>query len=78
MRLSGTFQGTSSSFDTAKSLFILLSDVKYLYMVLEYIVGGEFFTHLRKAGRFDHTAAKFYGSQIISPRNASAEIPHGS
>ena len=25
------------------------ADVKYLYMVLEYIVGGEFFTHLRKA-----------------------------
>lgn len=40
-------------------------DVKYLYMVLEYIVGGEFFTHLRKAGRFDHTAARFYGTQII-------------
>jgi len=26
-------------------------DARYLYMVLEYIVGGEFFTHLRKAGR---------------------------
>jgi protein kinase A/protein kinase X len=34
-------------------------------MVLEYIVGGEFFTHLRKAGRFDHTASKFYATQII-------------
>ena len=34
-------------------------------MVLEYIVDGEFFTHLRKAGRFDHVASKFYGSQII-------------
>jgi serine/threonine protein kinase len=34
-------------------------------MVIEYIVGGEFFTHLRKAGRFEHTAAKFYASQII-------------
>lgn len=40
-------------------------DVKYLYMVLEYIVGGEFFTHLRKSGRFDNDAAKFYVSQII-------------
>eukprot|EP00605_Chrysophyceae_sp_TOSAG23-4_P002717 GSChrysophyteH1.ASY1.ANO1.2996.1 assembled CDS len=39
-------------------------DVKFLYMVLEYIVGGEFFTHLRKAGRFDHTASKFYATQI--------------
>ncbi|KAJ1401206.1 kinase-like domain-containing protein, partial [Ochromonadaceae sp. CCMP2298] len=40
-------------------------DAKFLYMVLEYIVGGEFFTHLRKAGRFDHVASKFYASQII-------------
>lgn len=40
-------------------------DVKYLYMVLEYVVGGEFFTHLRKSGRFDQNASKFYASQII-------------
>jgi hypothetical protein len=33
-------------------------------MVLEYIVGGEFFTHLRKAGRFDNTTAKFYAAQV--------------
>jgi len=39
-------------------------DPKFLYMVLEYIVGGEFFTHLRKAGRFDHVASKFYATQI--------------
>lgn len=34
-------------------------------MVIEYIIGGEFFTHLRKAGRFDQNAAKFYSTQII-------------
>lgn len=33
-------------------------------MVLEYVIGGEFFTHLRKAGRFDQNASKFYSSQI--------------
>ena len=27
-------------------------DARFLYMVLEYIVGGEFFTHLRKAKWF--------------------------
>ena len=44
---------------------MLVLDPKYLYMVLEYIVGGEFFTHLRKAGRFDHMTARFYVGQII-------------
>ena len=34
-------------------------------MVLEYIVGGEFFTHLRKAGRFDQLTARFYIAQVI-------------
>jgi hypothetical protein len=42
----------------------LRADTKYLYMCLEYVVGGEFFTHLRKAGRFDDNSAKFYAAQI--------------
>merc|ERR1719364_351216 len=41
-------------------------DQRYIYMVLEYIVGGEFFTHLRKAGRFDNEQSMFYGAQITS------------
>ncbi len=40
-------------------------DERFLHMVLEYVVGGEFFTHLRKAGRFDNNTAKFYASQIV-------------
>lgn len=39
-------------------------DIKYLYMVLEYVAGGELFTHLRRAGRFDSETSKFYASQI--------------
>merc|ERR1719429_908763 len=35
-------------------------------MLLEYIVGGEFFTHLRKAGRFDNDQSMFYASQIVA------------
>jgi len=41
-------------------------DARYIYMVLEYIVGGEFFTHLRKAGRFDNSQSCFYGAQIAA------------
>merc|ERR1711959_59559 len=41
-------------------------DQRYIYMVLEYIVGGEFFTHLRKAGRFDNDQSCFYGAQIAA------------
>ena len=30
------------------NMFGSFHDPRYIYMVLEYIVGGEFFTHLRK------------------------------
>ena len=40
-------------------------DTRYLYMILEYVVGGEFFTHLRKAGRFENATSKFYAAQIV-------------
>uniref|UniRef100_A0A6S9HA20 cAMP-dependent protein kinase n=1 Tax=Heterosigma akashiwo TaxID=2829 RepID=A0A6S9HA20_HETAK len=40
-------------------------DPKYLYMVLEYIIGGEFFSHLRRTGRFDNSASCFYSAQIV-------------
>jgi len=41
-------------------------DSRYLYLLLEYVVGGEFFTHLRKAGRFDNDTSRFYAAQISS------------
>merc|ERR1712118_293872 len=34
------------------NMFGCFHDQRYLYLLLEYVVGGEFFTHLRKAGRF--------------------------
>jgi len=41
-------------------------DQRYVYMVLEYVVGGEFFTHLRKAGRFNNEQSCFYASQVAA------------
>lgn len=38
----------------------------HLYMLLEYVPGGELFSHLRREVRFSNDGAKFYGSQIVS------------
>ena len=48
------------------NLFGVFHDNRYLYLVLEYVVGGEFFTHLRKAGRFDNDTARFYAASIAA------------
>jgi len=48
------------------NMFGAFHDPKYIFMVLQYIVGGEFFTHLRKAGRFDNDQSCFYSSQIAA------------
>jgi len=48
------------------NLAATFQDPKHLYMVLEYVMGGELFTHLRKAGRFDHPTAKFYSASVVA------------
>jgi len=47
------------------NLLAFFQDAKNLYLVLEYVRGGEMFTHLRKAGRFTDEVAKFYAAEVV-------------
>ncbi len=38
--------------DFSKKIQFSIKDNSYLYMVLEFVPGGEMFSHLRKVGRF--------------------------
>ena len=40
-------------------------DNRFLYMLLEYVPGGELFTYLRTAHRFDNTTSLFFASEIV-------------
>ncbi len=40
-------------------------DNRFLYMLLEYVPGGELFTCLRTSGRFDNPTALFFASEIV-------------
>lgn len=48
------------------NLYATFHDPSYLYMVLEYVNGGEFFTHLRRCGRLDNASAKFYCASVAT------------
>eukprot|EP00761_Pharyngomonas_kirbyi_P012780 gb/GECH01012807.1/.p1 GENE.gb/GECH01012807.1/~~gb/GECH01012807.1/.p1 ORF type:complete len:355 (+),score=81.78 gb/GECH01012807.1/:1-1065(+) len=47
------------------NLFKTFQDENNLYMIMDYILGGEIFTHLRKCGKFPNDVAKFYIAQIV-------------
>jgi protein kinase A len=38
---------------------------RYLYLILEYINGGELFVYLRTVGKLDVEQAKFYAAHIV-------------
>lgn len=40
-------------------------DSDRLYLLLEYVVGGELFSHLRKAGKFPNDVGKYYAAEVI-------------
>ena len=46
-------------------LYRTFQDKAHVHMLLEYVNGGEVFSHLRKAGRFSKEIAKFYTGQIV-------------
>jgi len=56
---------SSIDFPFVVKLAYSFKDTSNLYMVLEYVTGGEMFTHLRKTGRYSEENACFYASQIV-------------
>eukprot|EP01013_Petalomonas_cantuscygni_P007014 TRINITY_DN184_c0_g1_i1.p1 TRINITY_DN184_c0_g1~~TRINITY_DN184_c0_g1_i1.p1 ORF type:complete len:342 (-),score=73.22 TRINITY_DN184_c0_g1_i1:834-1859(-) len=47
------------------NLMCTFSNETRLYMVLDYIPGGELFSHLRKALKFPSDVSKFYAAEIV-------------
>eukprot|EP00741_Cyanophora_paradoxa_P010446 tig00000037_g10101.t1 len=47
------------------NLYGTCQDEKTLFMALEFVSGGEMFSHLRKAGRFSNETARFYAGCIV-------------
>jgi len=47
------------------NLYRSFQDEKYLFMLEEYVIGGEMFSHLRRAGRFSNEVTRFYAAEIV-------------
>lgn len=47
------------------SLITSFSDYESLYMLLDYCPGGEVFSYLRRAKRFDENTSRFYAAEIV-------------
>ena len=47
------------------SLEASFSDAEFLYLLLDYVPGGELFSYLRKWRRFDEDMARFYAAEIV-------------
>ena len=55
--------------DFAANLNGVFQDDQNLYLCFDYIPGGELFSHLRKAQKFEERVAKFYAAEISSALN---------
>jgi len=47
------------------NLFATFQDERHLHMTIEYVLGGELFSQLRKVGRFSNDTARFYAGEIV-------------
>ncbi|BGP36104.1 Cytochrome c oxidase subunit 1 [Rhodotorula toruloides] len=47
------------------NLFCTFQDEANLYMLLEFVQGGELFSHLRRAGRFSPDVSRFYIANLV-------------
>ncbi|KAI9332251.1 camp-dependent protein kinase catalytic subunit beta, partial [Obelidium mucronatum] len=47
------------------NLVCTFQDDRHLFMLMEYVVGGELFSHLRRAGKFSNDMARFYAAEIV-------------
>ncbi|KAH8874237.1 cAMP-dependent protein kinase catalytic subunit 1 [Schistosoma japonicum] len=47
------------------SMDFSFKDNSNLYMVLEFVSGGEMFSYLRRVGRFSEEDSRFYASQVV-------------
>jgi protein kinase X len=47
------------------NMFASFKDKKNLYMLMEFVIGGELFSQLRKVGRFGNDTARFYAAEIV-------------
>lgn len=45
--------------------FCTFQDERNLYILMEFVQGGELFSHLRRAGRFSADVSRFYAANIL-------------
>ena len=57
---------TSCDHPNILKCYFIFKDHSYLYFGVQYAVGGDLFTHLRKCRKFDEKTSRFYASQMLS------------
>uniref|UniRef100_A0A0A9X7D8 cAMP-dependent protein kinase catalytic subunit PRKX n=1 Tax=Lygus hesperus TaxID=30085 RepID=A0A0A9X7D8_LYGHE len=47
------------------TLYKYFQDLDSIYLVMEYVIGGELFTQIRKTGHFNNKVTRFYATEIL-------------